>query len=218
MLPLRLVPANGAPLTVLAVGAHSDDVEIGSGGTLLTLAAALPEVRAHVVVLSATPTRAGEAQAGARRFLPGGRVDVEVHDLPDGRYPGHWAGLKDRLEELARRVRPDLILAPRLDDAHQDHRTVARLVRTVWRDHLVLGYEIPKYDGDLPRPNLYVPLTAEVLQEKLRLLRTCFPSQADRDWFDDEVFRGLARLRGVESRCRYAEGFEVTKLVLAPDR
>lgn len=201
---LELSLAGSRPLVVLALGAHADDIELGCGGTVLLLRDR-PGVVLHHGVLTGTPARAAEAAAAAAAVSTGGLV--RQWGFPDGRLPAHWGQVKDALEDLAREVRPDVVLAPRPDDAHQDHRTVAEIVPTVWRDALVLGYEIPKIDGDRGRCNLYVPLSDEVLERKWQLLHTHFPSQHGRGWFDREVVAGSARLRGVEARTRYAEGF-----------
>jgi LmbE family N-acetylglucosaminyl deacetylase len=202
------------PRGVLALGAHPDDVEIGCGGTLLRLARRWPGLPVTVVVLTGSPLRHEEAKVACDLFLAGSDVNLRTFDLPDGRLPSHWGEVKQHLEDVAAELEVDVILAPRTDDAHQDHRTVAELVPTVWRDHLVLGYEIPKYDGDVGRPNVYVPLDEEVAREKVRLLAKAYPSQARRDWWDEEMFLGLARLRGMECRSRYAEAFVMTKAVL----
>lgn len=164
------------------------------------------------VLTGAGTVREPEAYAAAAAFAPGGRVVVA--DLPDGRLPAVWERVKDLLEKLARTVRPALVLAPQQSDAHQDHRLLAQLVPTVWRDELLLGYEIPKWDGDLGRPSHYVPLTPELARRKWELLDGCYPSQRGRDWWDAETFLGLARLRGVECRSPYAEAFTVPKAVL----
>ena len=214
MHPLALPHPPSGGLHVLALGAHCDDVEIGAGGTLLRLAEERPGTRVEVCVLTGGGTaREDEARAAQRVFAPTGRL--QVHDLPDGRLPAFWAQVKDVLEAVARETRPHVVLAPRPGDAHQDHRLLAELVPTVWRDVLVLGYEIPKWDGDLGRPSHYVPLAEEVAERKWRLLDSSYPSQRGRDWWDRETVLGLARLRGVECRARYAEAFEVTKAVLA---
>ena len=126
--------------------------------------------------------------------------------------------MKEILEEVARSCSPDVIIAPSSDDAHQDHRTIGEIVPTVFRDQLYLAYEIPKWDGDLGRPSMYVPLSAEIARRKVELLHKCFPSQRGRDWWDDEVFLGLARLRGMECRARYAEAFTCTKVSDRPAR
>lgn len=206
------------PCGVLAVGAHPDDVEIGCGGTLLRLARRWPGLSVTVLLLTGTAERREEARAACALFLPDCDVTLTTAELPDGRLPQVWGDVKQLLEdasvELAARGGAEIILAPRIDDAHQDHRVVAELVPTVWRDHLILGYEIPKYDGDLGRPSVYVPLSEQIAQDKVRLLSKAYPSQGGRDWWDDEVFLGLARLRGMECRHRYAEAFTVTKTTL----
>jgi LmbE family N-acetylglucosaminyl deacetylase len=210
MLPLDLAGVR----TVVALGAHPDDIEIAAGGTLLTLAAVNPEVRVRYVLLTGAPERQAEARAAAAAFLPGVAVSFALHRLPDGRLPAHWAEAKEIIEAQARAVAPDLVLAPAHEDAHQDHRLLAELAPTAFRDALVLHYEIPKWDGDLGRPNLYLPLDEDTARRKVELLHASFPSQKDRDWWDDEVFLGLARLRGMECRSRYAEAFRCQKAVV----
>jgi LmbE family N-acetylglucosaminyl deacetylase len=200
---------------VLAVGAHPDDIEIAAGGTLLTLAARHPSMRVRYVVLTGEPERQDEARAAARAFTPGADLEVELHDLPDGRLPAAYGQVKEALEGLARSFCPDVILAPSPQDAHQDHRTVGGLVPTSFRDQVVLNYEIPKWDGDLGRPNSYFPLSDDVARRKVELLNKCFPSQVGRDWWDEGTFLGLARLRGIECRSHYAEAFTCTKLVIS---
>jgi LmbE family N-acetylglucosaminyl deacetylase len=208
---IELLSGSAERLVVLAVGAHPDDIELGCGGTLLQLAAD-PVAVVHSVVLTGTPARAAEAAAAGEAFAPGSRVTVL--DLPDGRMPSRWEQVKDALERIARDVTPDLVLGPRRDDAHQDHRTLAEVVPTVFRSATVLGYEIHKLDGDRGRCNTYVPLPEAVLDRKWELLHRSFPSQHGRAWWDKEVVAGLARLRGVEARSRYAEGFWCDKAVL----
>ena len=213
MLELSLpVPAD-RPLRVLAVGAHPDDIEIGAGGTLMRLAANAPQVR--YVVMTGTSSRHEEARAASAAFLEGSELAVELHDLPEGRLPVHWAQVKEILEGVASGYTPDLVMAPSSTDAHQDHRTVAEIVPTVFRDSLYLSYEIPKWDGDMWRPSVYIALSPEAVHRKIELLSKHFPSQLDRDWWDDETFLGLARLRGVECRAPYAEAFGCTKVVLS---
>lgn len=198
------------PLQVVAVGAHPDDVEIGCGGTLLALRGR-PGVEVHTLVLTGSPERRLEAEDAATAFNGSG-AGVAFGLLPDSRLPGHWPAVKDFLEDAARlRPTPDLVLAPRRDDSHQDHRLLAELVPTVWRDSLVLHYEIPKWDGDLGRVTHYVPLDADLARRKAELLTKVYPSQVGRDWWDDETFLALLRLRGVECRAPYAEGFVVQK-------
>jgi LmbE family N-acetylglucosaminyl deacetylase len=203
-------------LTVLAIGAHPDDIEIGAGGTLLTLADLQPGLRVRYVVLTGTDERHAEAQEAAAAFIPGGELTVELHQLPEGRLPAVWDRVKDILEDVAHDCAADLILAPSRHDAHQDHRTIGEVLPTVFRNQLSLSYEIPKWDGDLARPSTYIPLTADVAHRKVELLHKCFPSQVSRDWWDDEVFLGLARLRGMECRAPYSEAFICTKAVVRP--
>ena len=200
---------------VVSLGAHCDDIAIGAGGTLLAICEARPGIRVDAFVLSGGGTdRETEEREALRAFCPGADLDVTVHKLPDGRLPAHWDEAKEALEELRGRTDPDLILAPRTDDAHQDHRGLAQLVPTAYRDHLVLGYEIVKWDGDLGRPNAYQALSAELAEKKVRLLQQHYPSQRHRPWYDREAFLGLARIRGIECHARYAEAFQVTKLNL----
>lgn len=208
MIALGLPPGR---VEILCLGAHPDDIEIACGGFLLELGAQR-EVRATFATLTGSPTRCEEARAAAAAFVPG--ADVRFWDLPDGRLPAHWGESKAGLEQLSRQISPDLVLCPSRDDAHQDHRLVAELVTTVWRDALVLEYEIPKWDGDLRPVTHYVPVSRENALRKVELLTACYPSQVDRDWWDEETFLSIMRLRGIECRQRYAEGFVVRKAVL----
>jgi LmbE family N-acetylglucosaminyl deacetylase len=216
VLPLNLRTPIGRPLSVLAIGAHPDDIEIGAGGTLLTLAESQPGLQVRYLVLTGTADRQLEARNAANAFLPAADLTIELHDLPEGRLPAVWGQVKELLEEVARSCSPDLIIASPRDDAHQDHRTIGELVPTVFRDHLYLAYEVPKWDGDISRPSTYFPLTPEMARLKLQLLHKCYPSQEGRDWWDDEVFLGIARLRGMECRAAYAEAFTCTKAVILP--
>jgi LmbE family N-acetylglucosaminyl deacetylase len=198
-------------IRVLCLGAHPDDIEIGCGGTLLRLVES-HDVEVTNVVLTGSSDRAEEAVEAASLFA---QAEVVMFDFPDGRLPAHWGDVKAALEEVARGPAPDLLLAPNLDDAHQDHRLLAQLVTTVWRDVLVLSYEVPKWDGDFLSPTHYVPLSAEVAQRKVQLLNKAYPSQHGRDWWDDDLFLGVMRLRGMECRARYAEAFTVRKAILS---
>ncbi|MBT3153871.1 PIG-L family deacetylase [Streptomyces sp. CHD11] len=200
---------------IVAVGAHCDDIAIGAGGTLLTLCLAQPGVRVDALVLSGGGgEREQEERAALAAFCPGADLRPTVLKLPDGRIPAHWEEAKTAVEELRARTEPDLVLAPRTGDAHQDHRASAKLMTTAFRDHLVLGYEIVKWDGDLGRPVAYQPLSPDVAERKVRLLQEHYPSQRHRPWYDREAFLGLARIRGIECHARYAEAFAVTKLTL----
>jgi LmbE family N-acetylglucosaminyl deacetylase len=202
------------PERVLVLGAHPDDIEIGCGGTLLLLARAWPGTKVTIVVLTGTPARHEEARTAAGLFLRGCDVETRLLALPDGRLPSVWGTVKQHLEDVAATVRPDLVITHRADDAHQDHRLIAELTPTVWRSHLILGYEVPKFDGDLGRASVYVPLPEHLARAKADYLAKAYPSQADRDWWDGETFLGLARIRGVECRARYAEAFEMSKVAL----
>jgi LmbE family N-acetylglucosaminyl deacetylase len=196
---------------VALFGAHPDDIEIGAGGLLLSLP---PGISVSYTLLSGTPERQAEARAAATAFLPDADITFALHDLPDGRVPAHWERAKAAVQQAALGG-ADLVVAPARDDAHQDHRLLAELVPTAFRDAVVLHYEIPKWDGDLGRRNVYVPLPDERARRKVELLHANFPSQKDRDWWDDEVFLGLARLRGMECRSRYAEAYTCEKAVMA---
>jgi LmbE family N-acetylglucosaminyl deacetylase len=215
---LSLSPAE--PLRrVLAIGCHADDIEIGCGGTLLALARAYPELEVDWVVLAAEGSRADEARASAKGFLAGfSNSCVEVFGFRDGFLPYLGGEVKDAFEALKSRVDPQLVLTHTGYDFHQDHRLACELTWNTFRNHAILEYEIPKVDGDLGRPNVFVPLSAELVEEKLALLERFFPSQGVRHWFDRETFLGLMRLRGMECVApdRYAEAFTARKTVLTP--
>lgn len=197
---------------VVMIGAHPDDIEIGAGGLLLTL----PErTSVHYLVLTGEPARREEARAAAHTFGAHTDLTFQAEGLPDGRLPEHVAAVKDVLGALAAQSTPGLVLTPSDDDRHQDHRLLGVMAPTVFRGATHLQYEIPKWDGDLRRRNLYLPMADEVARRKVDLLNAAYPSQHGRDWWDDEMFLGLARLRGVECRSRYAEAFTCDKIVLA---
>jgi LmbE family N-acetylglucosaminyl deacetylase len=217
VLGLSLARPDGAPPRLLAVGAHADDIEIGCGATILRLVAEHPGLSVDWLVLSGHGDRAGEAADSAAAFLAGaGATRVMVEGFRDGFFPYDGGAVKERFERLKAEVAPDLVLTHRLEDRHQDHRLVAELTWNTFRDHLILEYEIPKYEGDLGRPNLYVPVGQEHGERKVELLRKCFPSQAGRSWFSDDTFWATLRLRGIECNApgRYAEAFQARKLVL----
>lgn len=208
----------GESLRLLCIGAHSDDIEIGAGATLLGLVAKGVRLDVHWAVLSATGERAGEARSSAAAFLGGAaRVTIELAEFRDGFFPYQGAEIKQWFESLKGRAAPDVILCHRADDAHQDHREVSQLTWNSFRDHTILEYEIPKWDGDLGRPNVYVPTSRQVLERKAELLNAHFRSQRTKDWFDAETFLGLARLRGMECRAPdgYAEAFYARKLLVS---
>ena len=205
------------PLSVLCLGAHSDDIEIGAGGTLLSWIASGVQLEVHWCVLSAIGERKIEAEASAAAFLADAKeFKVELAGFKDSFFPYQGFELKQWFVALKSRVNPDVIFTHRRDDAHQDHREISRLTWNAFRDHLILEYEIPKWDGDLCQPNGYIALEAKTLERKIELLMAFFGSQRSKDWFDAETFRGLARLRGIECRAAegYAEAFTVRKMRL----
>jgi len=217
MLSLDLARA-GESLSVLCLGAHSDDIEIGAGGSILHWITSGVMLEAHWCVLSAAGARAAEAQASAAAFMTGAAsVKVELAAFKDSFFPYQGGELKDWFVGLKSRVNPDIIFTHRRDDAHQDHREVSQLTWNAFRNHLILEYEVPKWDGDLGQPNGYIPLEAAVVERKIELLITHFGTQRSKDWFDAETFRGLARLRGIECRAPegYAEAFLLRKFRLA---
>ena len=217
MVGLRLDARSADGLEVLCLGAHADDIEIGCGGTLLRLAREHPGLSVHWVVFSGVGDRAEEAKRGAALFLRGvARAQVVVHRFRDGFFPYEGAEIKEAFEELASRVAPAVIFTHRGEDRHQDHRLLSELTWNTFRDHLVLEYEVPKYDGDLGNPNVFVPLDAPTRDGKVSHLMDVFSTQRGKRWFSPETFLGLMRLRGVESASPtgYAEGFHVRKSTL----
>jgi LmbE family N-acetylglucosaminyl deacetylase len=206
------------PLRVLCLGAHSDDIEIGCGATLLTLAARRPRPNFRWVVWSAADQREIEANRGARNFLGAAAAEaVSVHAFRDGYFPAQFAELKDAFEKLAREFRPDIIFTHSRDDRHQDHRVVSDLTWNTFRKQLILEYEVPKWDGDLGRPNLYVPVSRAMAHRKIRALLSTFGTQRSKDWFSEDTFSGLMRLRGMECRAvgGHAEAFHARKVTVS---
>jgi LmbE family N-acetylglucosaminyl deacetylase len=216
VLKLGAAPLGAQVRRVLFVGAHSDDIEIGCGGTVLQLLDACPDLEVDWVVLTAPAERADEASASAGRFLAGAGVSrVRIESFRERYFP-YQPELKEWFDALGREIDPDLVLCPWGGDAHQDHRTVSELVGNTFRDQLVLEYEIPKFDGDLGRPSVYVHLEERHAEAKLEGIIEGFPSQKRREWFTEETFRALLRLRGIESRAPsgLAEAFHCRKMVL----
>lgn len=215
---LDLLPGGcDEPLDILCLGAHADDIEIGCGGTVLALLLGGQRVRCRWVVFSAPGERAAEAERSASAFLDGSTAsDVAIGQHRESYFPFEGSAIKDEIHSLANSMSPDIVFTHHRADRHQDHRLISELTWNAFRDHLILEYEIPKYDGELGSPNVFVPLTRAVCDKKIGLLETMFPSQASRYWFDRETFLSLLRLRGVESRSstRYAEGFHARKLVV----
>jgi LmbE family N-acetylglucosaminyl deacetylase len=208
---IGFMPADVREVALLA--AHCDDLAIGMGGTLLTLRKLRPDVRIRALVLggAGTPREAEEREALAALA---GDVDLTILDVPDGRAPAHWNRIKDAMGEFARGGDADVVFAPHRGDAHQDHHLVAELAPTEFRDHLMLGYEILKWETDTPRPTVLHPLDPAMAAEKLRILMSSYPSQQDKDWYDESAFSALMRLRGVQCHHEHAEAFVVEKAVL----
>jgi LmbE family N-acetylglucosaminyl deacetylase len=220
---LNLFPLVDAtrPLRLVCIGAHSDDIEIGCAGTLLSWLQAPHPIHVTWVVLSAAGERAGEARRSAKALLRRAHgVDVVLGSFQDGHLPAHYAEVKAFLESVKARGAADMVLTHRLEDRHQDHRLISELTWNTWRDQLVLEYEIMKYEGDLGQPNVFVPLPALVAKRKWAHLLQHFGSQRSKDWFSAENFEALARLRGLECRAAsgFAEAFHARKLVLSGPR
>jgi LmbE family N-acetylglucosaminyl deacetylase len=206
-----------SPLRVLCLGAHSDDIEIGCGGTVLDLAEAYPGTVFHWVVFCAPGERAEEARRGAALFTGrGGLEGPVVKSFQDGFLPYSGAEVKTAFEELKLQVSPDLIFTHGSADAHQDHRLISELTWNTFRDHMILEYEVPKYDGDMGRPSMFVPLAEEICRTKIRHLMDAFSSQRGKHWFREDTFFSLLRLRGMEcaSPTGFAEAFYCRKMVL----
>jgi LmbE family N-acetylglucosaminyl deacetylase len=202
---LRFGLGPDGPRSFLFLGAHADDIEIGCGATVRKLVERFPAADFTWVVFTSDSTRACEARAAASSFLTGAEhVSIEVEDFRDGYLPFTGSEVKDSFEDLKTRCSPDVIFTHYHLDAHQDHRLVAELTWNTFRDHTILEYEIPKFDGDLGSPNLFVEVDDAACDEKVRRILQCFPSQQSRTWFDDATFRALMRLRGLE--CNASEG------------
>ena len=217
MIPLHLDRGGTEGLQLLCLGAHADDIEIGCGGTLLRLAAQYPGCVVHWVVFSALGVREAEARCAAALFVdPTALRGPLLQTFPDGCMPFVGGEVKAVFAALQHTVSPDLIFTHNRKDAHQDHRLIADLTWQTFRDHWILEYEIPKYDGDLGQPSVFVPLPPEVYQKKVRYLMEVFPSQHSKRWFAEETFLSLMRLRGMECNAPsgYAEAFYCRKLVL----
>lgn len=204
-------------MNILCLGAHCDDIEIGCGGTLLRLIEEDRVARLVWVVFASTPERKIEAETTAHSFLQGlADFQIEVMDFPDTRLPFHATEIKNHLFRLKEESQPDLIFTHYRFDRHQDHKLLSDLCGNVFRNHLVLEYEIPKYDADLGQPNYFVHLNAEQIGRKIDYLVAGFVSQAGKQWFDEETFKALLRIRGLESAApqRYAEAFHLRKGVM----
>jgi len=217
MLNVIFNPESFSSPTILCLGAHSDDIEIGCGGTILRLVRDYPQATFHWIVFSSIPERKKEAVESAHIFLEkAGRKEIKVHDFRDGFFPYTGGKIKDMFEDMKAAISPDLILTHTSQDAHQDHRLINELTWNTWRNHMIIEYEVPKYDGDLGRPNFFVHIGRHMAREKVDILMKCFQTQNNRHWFTEDTFLGLMRLRGMESRApeNFAEGFYCRKIVV----
>jgi len=215
---LGLVPCRprGRRLQILCIGAHSDDIEIGCGGTVLSLQRQHPDCRIHWMILATTELRRREAIASSKAFIsPRSRGEIRIHDLPDGLLPAHFDKVKALFEDLKSAISPDLIFTHHLSDRHQDHSLIGNVTWQTFRDHAIFEYEIPKYEGDLLTPNLYVPLEPAVARRKLSAITRLFKSQHGKTWFTGDNLEAVMRVRGLESRASggFAEAFHARKLV-----
>ncbi len=208
----QFLPDQSKPLRVLCLGAHCDDLEIGCGGTLLKFFKKFQVEKVQWVVFSGNKERTLEAKKGARKFAADLPLEVKMLDFSDARFPQQMGEIKKTFESL-KEFRPSLIFTHYEHDRHQDHRVINQLTWNTFRDHVILEYEIPKYDGDLGNPSCFVPISQDLVKQKIDFIMDCFPSQEDKHWFDRETFQSLMRLRGMEcnSSTRYAEAFYVRK-------
>jgi LmbE family N-acetylglucosaminyl deacetylase len=214
MMHLLFSRSKDEPLSVLFLGAHSDDIEIGCGGTITRLVKEYPNLSAYWVVFAAEGVRESEARNSAEEYLAGvANKKIVILSHRDGYLPYHGEEVKDFFEQLKNQVTPDLIFTQYRDDLHQDHRQICELTWNTFRNHLILEYEIPKYDGDLGQPNFFVQLDETACQTKVDRLQRHFQTQAGRYWFTDDTFYSLMRIRGVEARSStgFAEGFYLRK-------
>lgn len=218
MIALGPLGSGAGALHILCIGAHSDDIEIGCGGTILHLKKAYPGLKFHWVVFSAKGVRAQEAAKAAELFTSGHQTRILLKEYRDGFLPYNGQAIKECFEQLKDQVDPDMVFTHWQGDAHQDHRLLSELTWNTFRNHLILEYEIPKYDGDMGRPNLFVPLDAPLCEKKIDHLFAAFESQQGKKWFERDTFRGLMRLRGMESNAPsgYAEAFHARKVVMQP--
>jgi LmbE family N-acetylglucosaminyl deacetylase len=218
MLSLPIGGQETEPRRVLAIGAHSDDIEIGCGGTLLKLIEQQAVSEVCWVVLSGGTDRAAEARASAEAMLEGvPKADIRLCDFPDGFFPYEGQRIKDFFEQLKAELSPDVVFTHQRADLHQDHRVCCELTWNTFRDHLILEYEVPKYDGDMSAPNAFVPIEEHLHRRKIDHLMSHFGTQRSKRWFQEDLFSSLLRLRGMEcnSPSSYAEAFFCRKAVLA---
>ena len=219
MLPLSFNVGEDRPLNVLCLGAHCDDIEIGCGATLLTLLRERPDTNVYWKVFTSTPSRKREAIAGAKRFCAAaGNLEIEIGEFRDGFLPYEGYAVKEAMELTKSRFTPDLVFSHYRNDLHQDHRQISELTWNTFRNHLILEYEIPKWDGDMSVPNVFVAIEQATADEKIEALQSIYNSQKDKGWFTDDLFHSILRIRGMESNSRtgLAEAFFARKITLDP--
>ncbi|HUJ10305.1 MAG TPA: PIG-L deacetylase family protein [Verrucomicrobiae bacterium] len=217
MLTLSFNHKSGSPLTVLCLGAHADDIEIGCGGTLLKLTELDPNLCVHWIVLSANLARTREARRGAQLFLRNARQKrLVIRKFRDSYFPFAGDRIKKFVQQLSQQISPDIIFTHHRRDLHQDHRLIAELTWNAFRNHLILEYEIPKYDGDMGTPNAYVHVEKSLAERKVHYICETFKTQKNKQWFDADTFLALLRLRGLESNSpsKYAEAFYCPKVLI----
>lgn len=218
MRPLYISNKLDEPLNVLCLGAHCDDIEIGCGGTLLELLSERSSVNVYWQVYASTPSRKKEAIASAQKFCAGAKsLQVDILKFRDGYFPYEGGAIKDTFEQTKSAFAPDLIFTHYKGDLHQDHKIIAELTWNTYRNHMILEYEIPKFDGGLRSPNVFMPIGADLVEEKSEILLSCYKSQTERSWFTKTTFDALMRLRGIEcnSDSGYAEAFYARKIVFS---
>lgn len=216
MLALTFAIGARSAVEVLCIGAHCDDIEIGCGGTIIAIQKRYPRCKVHVLVMTSTPQRKAEAAAAVKALIrQTARGEVRICSLPDGLLPAHLPEVKCEFERIKKVIRPDLVLTHHALDRHQDHSLISHATWQTFRDHMIWEYEVPKFDGDLVTPNMYVPLSSALAARKISLVMRAFPSQRGKRWFNSENLGAIMRLRGLESRSGsgYAEAFHCRKLV-----
>ena len=221
MFPLSFTECANKPLNVLCLGAHCDDIEIGCGGTLLTLLSQQHDVNVYWQVFSSTPSREEEAVAGANRFCAAAnRLEIDILDFRDGYLPYEGSAVKEAIEKTKQHFEPDLIFTHYRYDLHQDHKKVSELTWNTFRNHMILEYEIPKWDGDMGAPNVFVAIERETADEKIAALQSIYNSQKNKSWFTDDLFHSIMRLRGMESNSHstLAEAFYARKLLIVNNK
>ena len=220
MLRLGWEKKEDSALRFLFMGAHCDDIEIGAGGTALALVERFPEAHFHWLVFASNPARAEEAEASAKEFLRDVKKEnrhIEINRFRESFFPYIGSQIKEHFETIKQRIDPDVIFTHYREDRHQDHRLISDLTWNTYRDHLILEYEIPKYDGDLGRPNVYCPVSQSAVERKISTLMTCYPSQLKQQWFTDGTFEAMLRLRGIECKADtgLAEAFYASKIIMS---